>query len=324
MAWPRAQTWGDGWQAAEQASARVANSISEFEPVIMLCDPACLERARQSLSTQIDCWPFVYDDVWMRDSGPLFVLDQHQHLSITGWNFNGWGNKFRPWDNDRSLARRLARELQLDYLPADIIAEGGALHTDGLASEGAGSLLTTEQCLLNPNRNPDKTRAEIEWELRRLTGVNEIIWLGQGLEDDHTDGHIDELACFTRPGVLLLCGCDDPDDANHGVILDAGRRLRAAAEAGGYALDIIALPQPEKRQARGGERLTLSYINFYLANDAVIMPGFAQRRYDASARAIVAEQFPGRSIRQIPALPIVAGGGGIHCLTQQQPIGLAG
>ncbi len=315
IAWPRPQTWGDGWQAAEQAFARVANCISEHQAVTMLCDAALQPNAQRLLSRQVECWPFDYDDAWLRDTGPVFIRQADGQLFITGWNFNGWGNKFNPWQQDRSLASRLAKIMGMKFLSANIIAEGGALHSDG-----QGALLTTEQCLLNENRNPGADQTDIELELERLTGAQQVIWLADGLEDDHTDGHIDELACFSKPGTILLCGCEDADDPNHAVINAARQKLTATRDAAGNVLEIIEVPQPEQRRAIGGNRLTLSYINFYLCNGALIMPEFEQQRHDANARAILAEQFSDRIIYQLPALPIVAGGGGIHCITQQQPI----
>lgn len=313
MAWPRAETWGHGWQDAEVAYAAVANTISEYEPVIMLCDASSQSRAKKQLSSQIECWVFAYDDAWLRDSGPIFIRDSSGELCITGWNFNGWGDRFRPWKQDQTLASRIAQELQLEYVKANIIAEGGALHVDG-----QGCLLTTEQCLLNHKRNPNLKQVDIEAELLRLTGAERIIWLRAGLEDDHTDGHVDELACFARPGTVLLSGCNDESDPNHMIVTSARRRLQNSDTA----FDIIDLPQPDTRYMSDGSRLTLSYINFYLANQVLIMPGFDQARHDSNAKAILAEQFPERDVYQIPTLPVAIGGGGVHCITQQQPIGL--
>ncbi len=313
MAWPRAETWGDGWQAAETAYAAVANTISEYEPVVMLCDTSSQSRVKKQLSSQIECWVFAYDDAWLRDSGPVFIRDSSDRLCITGWNFNGWGDQFRPWDLDQTLASRIAQELRIEYIKAHIVAEGGALHVDG-----QGCLLTTEQCLLNHRRNPNLKKADIETELQRLTGAEKVIWLRAGLEDDHTDGHVDELACFARPGTILLSSCDDEADPNYAVVTSARKRLQSSDA--GY--EIIDLPQPDARYMPDGVRLTLSYINFYLANQVLIMPGFDQAHHDSNAKAILTEQFPQRDIHQIPALPIAVGGGGIHCITQQQPIGL--
>lgn len=310
MAWPRSQTWGDGWQDAETVYAAVANTISEYEPVIMLCDASSQASVKKRLSSQIECWVFDYDDAWLRDNGPIFIRNPDGQLCITGWNFNGWGDQFRPWDQDQTLARRIAQQLQIDYIEANIIAEGGALNVDG-----QGCLLTTEQCLLNDRRNPNLEQTDIEAELQRLTGAQQIIWLPQGLEDDHTDGHVDELACFARPGTVLLCGCEDDTDPNYTVVKAARQRLQDS----GKASETVDLPQPDARYMSDGVRLTLSYINFYLANHSLIMPSFEQSRYDANAKAILAEQFPQRDIHQLPALPIVVGGGGIHCITQQQP-----
>jgi len=250
----------------------------------------------------------------LRDTGPVFIHKNDNTVLGVGWNFNGWGDKFKPWQQDQSLAGQITQRIGSAYLTANIVAEGGAIHGDG-----QGTLLTTKQCLLNSNRNPSIDQAKIEHELMRLTGMQQVLWLAEGLQDDHTDGHIDELACFARPGTILLCGCVDQQDFNYSVIQEASRFLQTATDLQGRSFEVVTVSQPEQRRCRGGHRLTLSYINFYLCNGALIMPAFDQPRHDANARSILSEQFPDRVIHQLPALPIAVGGGGIHCITQQQP-----
>jgi len=193
------------------------------------------------------------------------------------------------------------------------VLEGGAIHVDG-----EGTMLTTEQCLLNDNRNPGMSRADIERELGRLLGVETVIWLGQGLQDDETDGHVDNLACFARPGVVLAMTSSDRNDDNYEALQDNLARLRAARDARGRELEIIELPQPRRRKGADGRRLALSYVNFYFANDAVVVPSFEDSN-DKSALETIARCFPDRKAVQIDASDIVVGGGGIHCITQQQP-----
>jgi agmatine deiminase len=199
---------------------------------------------------------------------------------------------------------------------APFVLEGGSIHVDG-----AGTLLTSEQCLLNRNRNPGLDRKDIEANLRVWLGVREIVWLGQGLENDGTDGHVDNLACFVRPGLVLASVAPDPADPNHAPLADNLDRLRCARDARGRALEIIELPIPAPRVTDAG-RLAANYVNFYLANGAVIAPAFDDPM-DRIAAERLALAFPDRRIQQIPALAILEGGGGIHCITQQQPAGPA-
>lgn len=314
IAWPRPQTWGEGWQNAQRAYAAVANQISEFEAVSLLIEPAQLPSARRLLSSQIECLGLPYDDAWLRDTAAVIAHDTEQRPHAISWNFNGWGNQFTPWDRDRALSSHMATHLELPLLTADIVAEGGAMHVDG-----NGLLVTTRQCLQNPNRNPGMSVEAIEAELFRLTGASHVIWLPEGIEDDHTNGHVDELACFTAPGRLLMVSTDDGTDHNYSVVRQAREAVRAFHEDTGIVVDITAIPQPEARY-QSGQRLSLSYINFYLANDAVILPAFDQKSRDANAKAIIQEQYPERKVMQLPALDITVGGGGIHCITQQQPL----
>jgi agmatine deiminase len=318
MAWPcRESLWADGLDAARGAYAAVARAIAGFEPVTMLANPNELAEAEARCGAAVTCQAMPLDDSWMRDSGPSFVIDGRGGLAGVDWRFNAWGGKFHPHDQDALVAGRLLERLAVRRYAAPLVLEGGSIHVDG-----EGTLLTSEECLLHPNRNPDLDRAAIEDLLRRYLGVEGFIWLGQGLDKDETDGHIDNIACFVRPGVVMAVTCDDPADPNHAILADNLARLRKARDARGRALEIIELPLPrEPRYLDGpgdGQRLALSYVNFYIANGGIVMESFGDAS-DAQAREIVSKAFPDRQVVQLPALDILAGGGGIHCITQQQP-----
>ena len=336
MIWPeRPDNWRDGAAPAQAAFACVANTIAEFEPVTMCVSAAQLRRARRLLSEAVTLVEIATNDAWARDTAPTFVQNAAGEVRAVDWIFNAWGGLagglYRPWDDDQALAAAIARRAGVDRYAADFVLEGGAIHVDG-----EGSCLTTEECLLNPNRNPGLARADIEARLRAYLGVREILWLGRGVHGDETDGHIDNLACFLRPGVVALAHCDRPGDPQTAISGDAKRRLAACRDARGRALDIIDLPVPSvpltltaaeaagiapapgTHPRRAGDRLAASYVNFYLANGAVIVPAFGDP-HDACARDILAEQFPARVVRQIPSHEILLGGGNVHCITQQQP-----
>ncbi len=314
MAWPcRKDLWGDRLEEARTAYAEVAKAIAEFEPVTMIANSDEVAEVSLYCGGGVACVPVPHDDSWMRDVGPTFVFDAAGSLAGVDWGFNGWGGKYEPHDRDAEVARRILERLEIPRIETDLVLEGGAIHVDG-----EGTLLTTEQCLLNENRNPGMSRADIERELRRLLGVESVIWLGQGLLDDETDGHVDNLACFVRPGTVLAMTTADRKDDNHEALQDNLARLRAARDARGRELEIIELPQPKRRKGPDGRRLALSYVNFYLANEAVIVPSFEDSN-DKAALEAIARCFPGRKAIQIGASDIVVGGGGIHCITQQQP-----
>ena len=198
---------------------------------------------------------------------------------------------------------------------APLVLEGGAIHVDG-----EGTLLTTESCLLNPNRNPDLGRAEVEELLRQYLGVRTILWLNGGVEDDDTDGHVDNVACFVRPGLVLALNSSDPADGNYAMLTENIERLRASTDAAGRSLEVVPIEQPRRREMADGRRLALSYVNFYIANGGIVMPAFEDPQ-DRHAYDIVQRAFPDRRVMQVPATEIVFGGGGIHCITQQQPAG---
>jgi agmatine deiminase len=317
MAWPcRVDLWNGREEAARQAFAAVAKAIARFEPLTMLARAEDAEAARQACGPAVEIMSMPLDDSWVRDSGPTFLVGKAGGVAGAAWRFNAWGGKFPPYDQDAELAGRVLDRLGLPAFKAPFVLEGGSIHTDG-----EGTLLTTEQCLLNPNRNPELGRDEIERLLMAWLGVRKVIWLGEGLENDHTDGHVDDITCFARPGTVITATCDDPADANYRVLKDNLDRLRRARDARGRALEIIELPLPARRMTAAG-RLVLTYVNFYLTNGAVVAPSFDDP-LDARAAEILVQAFPDREIVQVPALDILEGGGGIHCITQQQPAGPA-
>ncbi|MEO3429676.1 agmatine deiminase [Pelagibius sp. CAU 1746] len=314
MAWPcRGSLWGDGLAAAQAAYAAVARAISGFEPVTMLVNADAMEDAQALSGGAVGCSEMPLDDSWMRDSGPSFVIDGKGGLAGVDWRFNAWGGKFQPYDQDALTAERLLTQLALPCYAAPLVLEGGSIHVDG-----EGTLLTSEECLLNPNRNPDLTRSDIEELLRRYAGVERFVWLGEGLDKDDTDGHVDNIACFVRPGVVMAVTCDDPADRNHVIMKDNLARLAKARDAKGRALEVIELPLPREPRYLDGHRLALSYVNYYIANGGVVMPSFGDA-HDAQAFEIVSKAFPERKVVQVEASAILVGGGGIHCITQQQP-----
>ncbi len=313
MAWPcRRATWGDAMDAARDAYAAVARAIAAFEPVTMLCNPADVAEASLACGRGIDVLPMETDDSWTRDIGPTFLVDRRGGLAGVDWRFNGYGEKFRPYDRDADLARRLLERTGAGRFAAPIVLEGGAIHSDG-----EGTLLVTETAILNRNRNPGLDRRDAERVLCDHLGAARVIWLPGGLEDDETDGHVDNVACFVRPGVVLALTTDDPSDGNHAVLHENLAVLRGAVDAAERPLQVLTVAQPPRRE-RQGRRLALSYVNLYVANGGVVMPEF-EAATDDKAYRVVRDAFRDRRVVRVPALDIVAGGGGIHCVTQQQP-----
>ena len=316
MEWPcRESLWGDDIEAAREAYAEVARTIAEFEPVTMIANPDNV--AEVSLfcgsGSGVGAHPLPHDDSWMRDNGPTFLVDGKGGLAGVDWRFNAWGDKFPPYDKDDAVAREVLEHLGVERFEAPLVMEGGSFHVDG-----EGTLITTEQCLLNKNRNPNLSRKDIEDHLMGFLGVNKIVWLGEGLEDDHTDGHVDNICCFARPGVVILQACYDEGDHNHKIYLDAKGRLEGSTDAHGRQFEIIEIEQPKRRLDREGVRIGLSYVNFYLPTGGVVMPAFGDGKDDAAFDTLK-EVFPDRVVRRVEVSDILVGGGGIHCITQQQP-----
>jgi agmatine deiminase len=317
MCWPcRIEAWGgpEGLLRAKQAFARVARAISTFEPVTMAVRPQDAPEVLLACAGKVEVFEVPLDDSWARDMGPTFLLGAGGARAAVQWRFNAWGNKYQPYGEDAKLASRIAGRAGVKVYDAPLFCEGGAIHSDG-----EGTLITTEQCLLNPNRNPELTRQQVEERLALYTGARRVLWLGEGFSDDETDGHVDNIACFAEPGRVLVGVPSSKSHPDYEPALEAIRRLCAARDAEGRALEVVEIAQPlEPGTDWGGRLMQASYINFYLPNGGVVMPAFDDPN-DEKARETLAACFPGRDILQIDALDIVQGGGGIHCITQQEP-----
>jgi agmatine deiminase len=331
MLWPeRPDNWRRQGVPAQQAFASVAAAIARFEPVTVGASAEAYASARAQLPAAVRLVELSSDDAWMRDVGPTFLLDTAGRVRGTQWRFNAWGGLYHNFERDRCVAQKVLELAGCERYCAPLVTEGGALHVDG-----QGTVLVTEESLLDAKRNPTLGRARIETLLKRYLGATQVIWLGRGLIDDETRGHVDNLACFARPGEVCLTWPQDERDTQRQICEDALERLLAARDARGRRLRVHRIPAPpplylSAREARGilprpgirplqaGQRLTGSYINCYLANGAVILP-LLDTRTDAAARRALQRVFPQRRIVGVPAREILLGGGNIHCITQQQP-----
>jgi agmatine deiminase len=335
MAWPeRPDNWRLSAGPAQEAFAAVAEAVAVSEPVTMAASAAQLERCRAALSAAIRVVEIATDDAWLRDTGPTFVVDGRGGRRGVDWVFNAWGGLkgglYSPWERDDRVAAQVLEIEDAGRYRAPLVLEGGSIHVDG-----EGTVLTTEECLLNRNRNPELSKEEIERALLDHLGAEKVVWLGRGVFNDETDGHVDNLACFARPGVVLLSWSEDGSDPQAAVSADALARLETATDARGRSLEVVPLPSPgplfntEEEAAgvepapgtqprRGGDRLAASYANFYLANSRVVMP-LLDERHDEEAAATLRDCFPGREVVGVPAREILLGGGNVHCITQQVP-----
>ncbi len=308
MGWPcRRELWGETIAQARADYATIANAIAEFEPVTMIANAGEeAAQARAACTAAVEVVELPLDDSWLRDCGPIYVLREDGRRVAVHFRFNAWGGKFSPWDRDAEVGGLIAARLGDEVVRAPIVLEGGSILTDG-----AGTLLTTEQCLLHPSRNPTLSREQIERALRDHLGVERIVWLGRGLvEDRDTDGHIDLIAAFTRPGQVLLQTVE-PENPNFERCEENRGRLRSAG------IDVVELPfLPYVEVA--GETVAASCLNLYLVNGAVIVPACGSAS-DPDALAIIRRAYPGREIVPVPGAVLAYGGGGPHCITQQVP-----
>lgn len=315
MAWPWSdRIWG-GWLADIQNEvAGIARSIAAFEPVVMVANPGSVREARRRCGREVEVVEVPIDDFWTRDTAAIFVVNASRRSMLgLDFTFNGWGGKFPPWDKDDALPAAVCRHLGVPRRRIDLVLEGGSV-----ISDGEGTLITTEECLLHPSRNPDLSREEIEARLKRELGASTVIWLPYGLDGDWiTNGHVDGVAAFLAPGKVLVQttpGSGTPDEARLKLNRDV---LHRSMDARGRRLEIVDMPEFPNLRWRG-ETTALTYINFYLANGSVIVP-VGDVRADKRALAILRDQFPDRTVVGTPARAIAFGGGGVHCVTQQVP-----
>ncbi|PVZ10352.1 MULTISPECIES: agmatine deiminase [unclassified Pseudomonas] len=337
MVWPeRPDNWRLGGKPVQAAHVALAKAIARFEPVTVAVSAAQFANARARLDApNIRVVEISNDDAWVRDTGPTFVIDGKGQVRGVDWAFNAWGGfnggLYSPWNRDEELAAKVLEIERCDrYHTPGFVLEGGSIHVDG-----EGTVITTEECLLNANRNPHLNREQIEAVLRDHLAVDTVIWLPEGLYNDETDGHVDNFCCYVRPGEVLLAWTDDPKDPNYPRCQAAMKVLQSTRDARGRTLVVHKMPIPgplyatEEEcagvdQAAGSQernpsvRLAGSYVNFLIVNGGIIAPSFDDP-LDATAEAILRQVFPGHEVVMVPGRELLLGGGNIHCLTQQQP-----
>ncbi len=335
MLWPhRPDTWREQGGPAQQAYAAVAAAIVAAEPLRIGVRGSQLDSARALLPASVEIVQLDSDDAWMRDVGPTFVTNAQGERRGVDWQFNAWGGDqgglYPSWDLDAKVASGVIKIEGDQRYSAPLILEGGSIHVDG-----EGTCLTTEECLLNRNRNPSMTREQIERHLREYLGVEKVLWLSAGSFGDETDGHVDNIACFIRPGVVALTWTDERSHPQRAISVDARARLEAMIDAKGRSLQVELLPMPSpapmtQAEAAGivassevlprlaGDELAGSYVNFYVCNGRIVAP-LLDERTDDEAMAKLAELFPEREVVAVPGREILLGGGNVHCITQQVP-----
>ncbi|MER7175366.1 agmatine deiminase family protein [Streptomyces mesophilus] len=316
MAWPALESvWQEDLPYVRRDIARVARAVAEYEYVVVMARPDQRAAAQKACGSQVEVIDLAVDDLWARDTVPVFVEEGSDVLGVD-FNFNGWGGK-QVHTNDGVVGRALLPAYRIPRVQASVVCEGGAFETDG-----EGTLLITESSIVNDNRNPGKSREQIETELKELLGMRKVIWFEGVRGEDITDAHVDSLVRFTAPGVILL------DRAFPGLPADSWSRssdqaksvLSEVTDARGRRFEVIDLPGPDPDRVPGyGDEFLATYANFFIGNDAVYAPRFGDRRADDRARGILQEHFPRRDIVQLRIDTLATGGGGIHCATHDQP-----
>jgi agmatine deiminase len=310
MAWPPSVEpcifTPDQLEPARTVYAEIVRSIARYEPVTLVVHPDDVPSARDRIGDHAEIVALAIDDSWLRDDGPIVVRAPDGARHAVHFRFNAWGDK-QPHEADAIVGAELARHLGLPVHEAPLVLEGGSI-----AIDGRGSLVTTERCLLNPNRNPDLGRAGIERALGSFLGADRVVWLADGIaEDDGTDGHVDNVVAFTPAGSALVQGCDDPANPNSAIAADNARRLRAAG------IDVIEVPVLPYADF-AGHPYPVPYVNVYAGNGFVAVP-VSGHRFDDAACRLIGDQYPGRTVVPLPGVVLAYGGGGVHCITQQVP-----
>lgn len=324
ISWPvqRSMCYPEDYAAVCTGYAEIIKAIAEFEPVTVVVNPADVKAERLVnllRNERITSLVIEHNDAWLRDNGPTFLLSKEGSLAGVNWRFNAWGGKYAPWNLDDLVAPQILEFVGAKQLDAPLVMEGGSFHIDG-----EGTLLTTEECLLNPNRNPELTREQIEAELKKFLNIRKVVWLQNGLDGDETDGHVDNIACFAAPGKVLIQVCNDPEDANYLITQENLKILHRETDALGRKFEIIPVQQPPQLYYKD-VRLTLSYLNFYFVNGGIVLPVFGGKagETDRLAVQVLGQLFPARRIRTVDGLAIIREGGNVHCTTQQMPAGFA-
>jgi agmatine deiminase len=322
LSWPRPDgiSFPDAFDKVQPALAAMVDALAESEPVhINVCDAAHEELVRDVLkrnearADHVTFFHIPINEPWCRDHGPIFVTRAEEpRLLVLDWGYNAWGWKYPPFDSDDAVPTRIAERLGLPVIEPGMVLEGGSIDVNG-----TGTLLTTKSCLLNPNRNPDLSQKEIEQRLKDFLGVSNILWLGDGIEGDDTDGHIDDITRFVGRNVVVTAIEEDENDPNHACLRHNLQLLRSMTIEDGAPIEVHKLPMPGKI-VRDGQRLPASYANFYIGNKVVLLPVFRESN-DRWAIAVLEELLPGRKVVPIDCRELIWGLGAFHCLTQQQP-----
>jgi len=322
ISWPiqASMCYPEQYKDVCSAYAEIIIAMAEFEPVTVVVNAADQEAVRGYVEGEhahsIDLLVIEHNDAWLRDNGPTFVTSPDGKLAGVNWGFNAWGGKYSPWDLDDAVAPQIIQHVGAIQFDAPLVMEGGSIHTDG-----EGTLLTTEECLLNKNRNPELSREQIFELLKQYVNIDTVIWLERGLSGDETDGHVDNIACFAAPGKVIIQVCHDENDDNYAITQRNLQILSEAVDAKGRKLEVIEIEQPPAVYYEG-ERLTLSYLNFYFVNGGIILPVFGGTAEETDKKAIevLAALYPDRRIRTINGMGVIREGGNVHCTTQQLPL----
>jgi len=335
MIWPeRPDNWRDGGKPAQKAFGSVAKAVSQFEPVTVVVSRGQFVNCRNTLPPEIRVIEMSNNDAWMRDCGPTFVKNDKGEVRACDWDFNAWGGLvdglYFPWDDDQTIAQKVCEIEGIDtYRTEGFVLEGGSIHVDG-----EGTLITTEMCLLSEGRNPHMSREEIEEKLKEYLNLEKIIWIKDGIDPDETNGHVDDVACFIRPGEVACIWTEDTSDPFYQACQDAYKTLTEATDAKGRKLKVHKLCMPQKQVTISGEfnidvvegtipredgdLCIASYMNFLIVNGGVIVPQYGDVN-DKLALEQIQAMFPERKAVGVDSVEVVYGGGNIHCITQQQP-----